>query len=339
MNVFVKPKTILITGATSGIGYEAVLQLLRLKNRLLITCRNQSRVESLINSLLNDRFDLSDINSLVSFPIVDLSNLDSINKFVEELLKKECTLDTLVLNAGLQYTGAQTVRRSVQKIELTFAVNHLSHHYLAQKLLPLLLKSKSPRIVITSSEVHNPKSPGGKIGKKASLGKLEGLKNSPTFLMIDGNTFFSADKAYKDTKLCNILLGKELSRRLSLKNIHMPVICWAPGLVIPRSKEGFFRYSRKYNEIGQILFSFFARDLFKITESPKKAGYILMSISTSDKYNEKRFRYISNKIERPGKMVLEDESISEEANDECKAKQLWDLSNKTIDRFLTRKLF
>ena len=75
---------------------------------------------------------------------------------------------------------------------------------MTQKILPLLNKSNDPKIIITSSEVHNPKSGGGKVGAKASLGNLKGLESGLGFEMVDGNKF-NADKAYKDSKLCNIL--------------------------------------------------------------------------------------------------------------------------------------
>ena len=205
--------------------------------------------------------------------------------------------------------------------------------------MPKLLKSKSPRIVITSSEVHNPESPGGKIGKRACLGELKGLQKSSDFKMINGSNFFDADKAYKDSKLCNILFGRELSRRLEEKNINIPVICWAPGLVIPRSNAGFFRYSRKYNELGQIIFAFVARDLLRITEKPEQAGEILMNLEVSEKYREEKFVFLSNRIKRPGKMILQEDDTSEESKDKIKAKKLWELSNLALAKFINKTLF
>ena len=61
------------------------------------------------------------------------------------------------------------------------------------------------------------------------------------------------------------------------KGLKIPVIAWAPGLVIPKSSEGFFRYSRKYNEYGQRIFALIVRDLFHITETPERAGKLLMN--------------------------------------------------------------
>ena len=115
------------------------------------------------------------LNSLVSFPIVDLSDLNSIDNFTEDYLKKGCSVDSLVLNAGLQYTGSNYPKFSKQGIELTFAVNHLSHLYLTLLLLPLIDRGNNPTVVITASEVHNPKAPGGRFGEPAGLLKMKGL--------------------------------------------------------------------------------------------------------------------------------------------------------------------
>jgi len=141
---------------------------------------------------------------------MDLSDLNSIDSLCSDLKIKGVNIDVLILNAGLQYTGSKTPRMSAQGIELTFAVNHLSHFYLTQKILSLINKKNDPKIIITSSEVHNPNSGGGKVGAKASLGNLKGLESGAGFEMIDGNEF-NADKAYKDSKLCNILFAKKLS--------------------------------------------------------------------------------------------------------------------------------
>ncbi len=323
-------RNILITGASSGIGYQASLQMVKKGINLCILCRDNNRIEYMVKKLEYDNIQKDQIKKHISFYIADLSDLNSIQSCIKNILNDNIGIDTMVLNAGLQYTGSNSIRRSSQNIELTFAVNHLSHHMLVQALLPILIKSNSPRVVITASEVHNPESPGGKIGKKASLGNLTGISNSHHFQMIDGSLEFNADKAYKDSKLCNILFGRELYRRLSLKQLKIPVICWAPGLVIPRSKDGFFRYSRKYNELGQVLFAFIARDLIGISESVENAGKLLMKLALSDEFNNDRFLYMSNKIQKLGTMIFEEETVSKEASDSNKAKKLWNISNQIL---------
>tara|TARA_B100001250_G_scaffold142332_1_gene121812 strand:+ start:312 stop:1343 length:1032 start_codon:yes stop_codon:yes gene_type:complete len=326
-------KRVLITGGTSGIGYKACLKLLSNRHEVVIFARNQKRIDEISLKIRNELI-LKDISNLdFIFHILDLSHLEEIDRIANKLLKQSMPIDTLVLNAGLQYTGSDKILLSAQGLELTFAVNHLAHQLLAQKLMPLLIKSKKPRIIITSSEVHNPLSAGGRIGMPAGLGNLNGLRNLDEFEMLDGKSKFNADKAYKDSKLCNILFGKELSNRLCLKELKIPVITWAPGLVIPKSNDGFFRYSRKYNPLGQMLFAFIARDIIRITATPEEAGNLLYSLVTSDKFDLNGFHYYSNNLEIPGRFIFKRSDISKEAEDNLKAKELWELSNSILKSY------
>jgi len=325
-----KSLTIFITGGSSGIGYQAVLKLISLGHNIILPCKNILRANEVLTKLFNKLPCYLSQKGNIYTPIMDLSDLKSIDDCCLEIKKRRLNIDVLILNAGLQYTGSQVPRRSTQGIELTFAVNHLSHFHLTQNLLPLIRKSNKSKIIITSSEVHNPMSSGGRVGAKASLGNLSGLKSATGFDMIDGNEF-NADKAYKDSKLCNILFAKELSKRLKRNTAQIQVIAWAPGLVISRESEGFFRYSREYNQLGQILFASIARDLLRITTSNEKAGMLLCDLVCEYKYNQSDFNYYSNKIISSGKFIFEKTEISDEANKEDLSNQLWELSKYLID--------
>ena len=329
----VKPLTIFITGGSSGIGYQSVLQLISLGHNIILPCKNISRANEVLTNILNNSIARLSKKGDILTPIMDLSDLKSIDSLCSELKTRRLKIDVLILNAGLQYTGSKTPRRSSQGVELTFAVNHLSHFYLTQKILPFIDKNNDPKIIITSSEVHNPKSGGGKVGAKASLGSLKGLESGAGFEMIDGNVF-NADKAYKDSKLCNILFAKKLSTYLMIKKLSMPVIAWAPGLVISRNSGGFFRYSRKYNQLGQILFAFLARDILRITTSNKEAGLILSNLACISKYKKSGFNYYSNKIISSGKFIFEKSDISNDAQREDLSDHLWELSNFLIDKII-----
>ena len=326
-----KPLTVFITGGSSGIGFQAVLKLISLGHNIILPCKNIFRANEVLTKIFNQYQVESSQKGEIYTPIMDLSDLKSIDYICSELKSKGVNIDVLILNAGLQYTGSKTPRMSKQGFELTFAVNHLSHFYLTQKILPLIDKSNNPKILITSSEVHNPKSGGGKVGAKASLGNLKGLESGKGFEMIDGNKF-NADKAYKDSKLCNILFARKLSNLLMSEKSLIPVIAWAPGLVISRDNEGFFRYSRKYNQLGQILFAFLARDILRITTSNKQAGLILSNLACLCKYRKPGFNYYSNKIISSGKFLFEETDISDEAQRGDLSDNLWELSQSLIDK-------
>jgi len=340
------PRRILLTGASSGIGFEAARLLLQAGHALIVPCRDQAtaattveRLKAAMSSktapsaqpLTSDPSGAPMTSAGVGAtptlhaPVCDLADLASVERCAAELLNRGTPIDTLVLNAGLQEAGAPKPRRSAQGHELTIAVNHLAHQALSQRLLPLLDAGTSARVVITASEVHDPGTAGGRVGLPAGLGNLEGLSGGPGFAMVDGPSPYNAEKAYKDSKLCNLLFARELARRLCLRGTPMPVLAWSPGLVIPRDDGGFFRYSRRHNPWGQRLFALVARDLLRITATPEQAGSLLAALATDPDAAE-GFHYGVNRLLGPGRLRFEPAVPSAEARDDRLATALWQVS-------------
>lgn len=313
------PRHILMTGGTSGIGLQAAAQLLAAGHRLTVLCRDASAAERL-------RHRLSGPLALV---IGDLADLASVETCAAGLVRAGEPIDTLVLNAGLQYSGAAAPRWSAQGFECTVAVNHLAHQALLQRLLPLLRRAPAPRLVVTASEVHDPTTAGGKVGQAAGLGTLAGLRQGPGAAMVDGGPF-NAEKAYKDSKLCNVLMAREVERRLRERGVQLPVIAWSPGLVIPRGEGGFFRDSRRFNPFGQALFAFVARDLLRLTETPERAGALLAGLATTAPPRANGFAYWSNRVQGPGRLRFERGEPSAEARCEALAADLWTLTAERV---------
>ncbi|MFM7453626.1 MAG: SDR family NAD(P)-dependent oxidoreductase, partial [Cyanobium sp.] len=311
---------ILITGASSGIGLEAAQQLAAAGHRLTLPCRSQARADTLGELLAKGQ-----LQDQVSRPLGDLADLASVEQLAATLLEQGMPIDTLVLNAGLQYSGASEPRWSAQGFELTLAVNHLAHQALLQRLLPLLLASPQPRVVVTASEVHDPTSPGGRVGQPAGVGNLEGLFQGPGAAMVDGQSPFNAEKAYKDSKLCNLLMARALAARLAQQQRTMTVLAWSPGLVIPKGSGGFFRYSREHNPLGQTLFAWLARDLLRVSETPARAGALLADLAAGPVAPATGFSYRSNRLVGPGQLRFETREPSAEASNDALAEQLWQL--------------
>ena len=316
-------KRLLITGASSGIGLEAARLLACAGHQLTLLCRSQERCEQTRQHLLAAGADPSRIVCLA----VDLADLSGVERCCQQLLAQGQALDGLVLNAGQQRAGATAPVFSPQGIEITFAVNQLAHQWIATRLLPLLRAGEQPRLVITASDVHNPATGGGKVGLPAGLGDLAGLKAGAGFVMVDGSERFDGDKAYKDSKLCNVLLGRELARQLENA---MPVLAWSPGLVIPRSTGGFFRHNRQSNPVGMGLFALVARDLLRVTESVQTAGCLLAQLATDASFEQPGFAYFSNALVRPGLHRFAAAETSPEGADESKAAELWCLSETLL---------
>ncbi|WP_114993163.1 SDR family NAD(P)-dependent oxidoreductase [Synechococcus sp. UW179A] len=312
---------VLLTGGSSGVGFEAAKVLSAQGHELTILCRNQATADQTLSQLSGSARSVT----------CDLADLSAVEEVCNQLLADETALDALVLNAGLQYAGASEAQFSAQNIELTFAVNQLAHQLMAMRLLPLLQRAARPRLVITASEVHNPGSGAGKVGKPADLGELEGLRAGAGFAMLNGSARFDGNKAYKDSKLCNVLMARELNRQL---DAAMPVIAWSPGLVITRNSGGFFRYNKRSNPLGMGAFAFVARDLLRITESVDNAGRLLAQL-VNDPEIPTGFSYFTNKVVSFGGHRLEPTDTSVEGADLQKAEALWQLSAQLITRSLS----
>lgn len=321
-------RRILLTGASSGIGYQAALQLRRAGHHLTLPCRDRATAEATLERL--DHEEAGPGLPAAAAPVCDLADLGSVERCAAELLRRGEPIDSLVLNAGLQYTGSPDPSVTPQGLELTIAVNHLAHQALAQRLLPLLDRGQDPRVVVTASEVHDPGAPGGRVGKPAGLGDLAGLKAGAGFAMVNGQARFDAEKAYKDSKLCNLLFARELERRLRLRGTPLPVLAWSPGLVIPRTDGGFFRYSRHHNPLGQRLFALVARDLLRITATPQQAGALLAALATDPAYDGPGFSYRSNRVRGPARLRFELAEPSSEARDDSLARALWAISAELV---------
>ena len=325
-------KNILITGASSGIGFYALVNLLKKENHLLIPLRSLSRGQDLklkLRNFFTDEYLNKFLNLIYD---TDFSDLNNINKIREFIIEKEKKIDVLILNAGIQYTGGLYPKVSKQGIELTFAINHLAHFYLTNILIPLINSSLESRIIITSSDVHNPKSSGGNIGQKAGLNELINFKDE---IQVPFKNF-SADKSYKNSKLCNILFAKELSKRLIFKKKNISVLSWAPGLVIPDGELGFFRYSQRYNKWGYFIFSKAAKNILGISEDINNAGNILGDLALDKKYNDTLYTNLSNKLISFKKHKLIECETSFESNNADLAKKLWKLSEQLCTSFRLR---
>jgi len=325
----IKNKNILITGGNSGIGFFSIINLLKTKNNLYVVIKNEFRKSEFLMKI-EKYFDKNYLSKFLNIiDNCDLSDLENIKKIKDYFISKKIFLDIIVLNAGLQYTGSFYPKVSKQGIELTFAVNHLAHFYLVNILKDFVKDKEESRIIITSSDVHDPKSSGGNIGKKAGLNNLIDFKKKITGQFLN----FNADEAYKNSKLCNILFAKELEKRLKMSSSKISVITWAPGLVIPNDDSGFFRYSKRFNTLGYLIFSIAAKNILGISESLENAGKILSKIVLDSNYNRIGYIHLSNKLISFKKHKLVESNVSDEANSAELASKLWILSEEICRSF------
>jgi protochlorophyllide reductase len=207
------PGTVLITGTTSGVGLHATRALTARGWTVITANRDPVRAGAATDSLGIPHSQLHHLR-------IDLGDLESVRAGVETLVDSiGGDLDALVVNAAVYKPRLKQPERSPQGYELSMATNHLGHFLLIQMLLPKLQQSSHPsrRVVILGTVTANSKELGGKIPipAPADLGDLSGFAAGfkAPIAMANGKAF-KPGKAYKDSKLCNMITTQELHRRL-----------------------------------------------------------------------------------------------------------------------------
>ncbi len=194
-------KTILITGANSGIGKATATALANLGYRVIFVARNLQKAEATKKEISN-----ASGNTSVDFIIADLMSLSQIRKCAETFNQKYNSLDVLINNAGVCLPERRITEDGFEEM---FQINHLSHFLLTNLLLDVLKKSDEPRIINVSSGGYN----SGKFDPE----NLQSEKKFSTF------------GTYCNTKLLNILFTFELADRL--KGTGITVNTLHPGVV------------------------------------------------------------------------------------------------------------
>jgi NAD(P)-dependent dehydrogenase (short-subunit alcohol dehydrogenase family) len=293
-------KTIIVTGANSGLGLWTTKYLLDLDFKVIMGCRNIEKAKLAIAN-----FPEFDKTKKFTIQPLDLASFQSIAHFVTSLSKDE-QIYGLDCNAGITYDDKMHYTKN--GIEATFGVNHIGHFYLTNLLLA---KFYIQKIVIISSALHDPtnKSPLA----KAVYGKVQDM----AYPKMDSNTTIKKQNQmfYSTSKLCNVLFAYELNRRLKGETI---VNAFNPGLM-PTTNFG--KTSKMLNRILSSILYAIGKILGIATNPEKSAKYVVRLL---------------NEETRSGQYFDEDKSIksSIDSYDETKAYELWKNSDALIHYIL-----
>lgn len=198
-----KGKTVIVTGANSGIGKATAAGIVKLQGRVIMACRDLDKAEEAARDIQQGT-GAGSTQLLVKQ--LDLASLTSVRAFCEDIIKEEPRLDVLINNAGI-YQCPYT--RTEDGFEMQFGVNHLGHFLLTHLLLDLLKRSAPSRIVVVSSKLY-----------KHGYINFEDLSSEKSY-----------DKAfaYSRSKLANLLFTCELARRLEGSGVTANAV--TPGIV------------------------------------------------------------------------------------------------------------
>jgi len=197
-------KTVVITGATSGIGEVAADKLAGMGARIVFIARDPARGEETLKHL---RAIAPGAAHAVYY--ADLSRLSELKRVAGEIAAAEPKIDVLVNNAGAMFAAREVTEDGLEK---TFALNHMAYFVLTNLLLPSLKAAGRARIVSTASDAH----------KGARL----------DFTDLQSERGYSGFAVYGRSKLMNILFTRELARRL--EGTGVTANCLHPGFVASR---------------------------------------------------------------------------------------------------------
>jgi NAD(P)-dependent dehydrogenase (short-subunit alcohol dehydrogenase family) len=195
-------RTIIITGATSGLGKEAAKVFVAKNATVILPVRNKAKAEAVRNEIIR-----ANPNAKIEIRSLDLSSLNSIRFFAEEIAKSYAHLDLLINNAGIMFCP---YAKTQEGFEIQMGTNHLGPYALTALLMPLLKNTPNSRIVNTSSVAH-------------------------FFGNIDFEDFnwekrkYKTMQAYADSKIANLYFHYALTKKLKGEKNAPLVIAAHPG--------------------------------------------------------------------------------------------------------------
>jgi NAD(P)-dependent dehydrogenase (short-subunit alcohol dehydrogenase family) len=194
-------RLVVITGANSGIGFEAAKALAGKGARVILAVRSATKGQAAI-----EKIRAAHPRAQVELEMLDLADLASVRAFAERFSARYSALPVLINNAGVMATP---YRRTADGFELQFGTNHLGHFALTGLLLPAILAAPGARVVTVSSMAH-------------SFGQID-------FDNLDGSKGYQRWAAYGQSKLANLLFAYELQRRFAAAGAAAISLACHPG--------------------------------------------------------------------------------------------------------------
>jgi len=293
-------KSIIITGATSGLGYYCAEAIARAGQdwQIIVASRDLSKVKESVRKLISETE-----YPYIEGKVLNLASLASVRQFMQDFSSGEHTsLEAIVCNAGIQVVSETLT--TIDGFEMTFGVNHLGHFLLVNLLLPNL--GDRSRIVFVTSDTHDPQVNTGMTYPQYQEAKLLAFPNIEDN---DNEIVDIGQRRYTTSKLCNILCAYELSRRLQNQHLHITVNAFNPGLMFDT------RLARDYSQ--EQLSSLSANISSSVREKSKDSktmGSILARLILDPALKDTTGKYFDG---------MEEVQSSFESYDQQKAADLW----------------
>jgi len=287
-------KTFVVTGANSGIGFEACKHLVGANANIVMLCRNPEKANAAAAKLQT----LATGDNAIDVIEMDLADLSSVRAAAVNVLKTAPKIDALVNNAGIMFPPRRTL--TDDGFELQFGVNHLGHFLLTGLLKERVIESEG-RIVIVSSLAH-------KVGLRRIRFQDPNWENG-----------YQTALAYSQSKLANAMFGVELNRRLEASNTATRAFICHPG---------YSATNLQSTGPGRLMTLMMAPANLIVAQSADRGGWpILLSATDQDAqggnyYGPRQFGELRGAVGAC--------NISRAALDEAAASKLWTLSEDAV---------
>jgi len=290
-------KTYVITGTTSGTGFEAARILLSKNAKVVMLNRNPKKSEDTINTL---RQELGNKIEILNIPM-DLAEQASVRKAATEVLEKVSRIDALICNAAI--AQVPTRKLTVDGFESQLGVNHYSHFILQGMLFPLIEKSK------------------GRIVTVGSLGYDMGLKTIK-FEDMNWDKDYTPNNAYSQSKLAQIMSIYELQNRLKKAGkTEVKAYACHPG----SSRTSLIATSGSLTM--RIIFGLMK--LSPLTQPAEKGAYPQLMCATEKDLDQSRFYGPTGRRNWVG--PVGSHTLEPHAKDKAVAEKLWEVSEKATN--------
>lgn len=292
-----KGKTFVVTGTTSGTGYEAARILLSKNAKVVMLNRNPQKSKSVIATFKKELGEHID----VSFIVMDLAEQKSVRKAAQEVLKKVTRIDALICNAAIAQVPNQKI--TVDGFESQLGVNHYGHFTLQGMLFPLIEESK------------------GRIVTVGSMGYNMGLKTIK-FDDMNWNKDYTPNDAYSQSKLAQIMSVYELQDKLKKAgNTDVKVYACHPG----SSRTSLIDTSGSF--MMRMIFNLMK--LSPLTQSAEKGAYPMLMCATEKDLDQKEFYGPTGFKNFKGPVAAH--KLEAHAKDKTVAEKLWEVSEKATN--------
>jgi len=310
--------TVIVTGASSGVGLYATQSLVARGWHVVMACRDLDKARRACEML-------GIAPEQVTLLRLDLGSLAAVRSFAADFSAAGLPLDALVCNAAVYLPRLQQAQRSPEGFEISVATNHFGHFLLSKLLLPALQRSRhaQPRLITLGTVTANSEEFGGKvpIPAPANLGDLSGLKAGflAPVAMIDGRPF-KPGKAYKDSKLCNMMMSREFHRRYHDKT----------GIVFNTLYPGCVADTALFRDtpaLFRTIFPWFQKNITKGYVSQELAGDRVAQVVVDPEFSQSGLHWSWGNRQRAGRAPFA-QPLSEQAISLERAATLWTLSEQ-----------